>query len=87
MGAEEVSDWGHFAPPQMASRRGSERMRAGELTPLIDSPILCFRRTPLAILSRFLFFRTEKRQGEVRTLGRFLMYLDHLTTYLTIPKA
>src|SRR5579863_8034786 len=29
--------------------------RASELTPLFDSPILCFRRIPLAVLSRFLF--------------------------------
>jgi hypothetical protein len=36
----------------------------------------------------FPFFRTEKRQRvEVRTLGRFLTYFDHLTMQSLIPKA
>src|ERR1700733_10621395 len=42
----------------------SYSIRARELTALIDSPILCFRRTPLAVLSSFLF---PNREAENRS--------------------
>lgn len=46
---------------------------------MLDSPILCFRSAPLAVLP-VSFFRTEKRHKvAVWTLGRFLMQFDNMT--------
>jgi hypothetical protein len=52
----------------------------GDLTPMIDSPILCFRCIPLAVLSRLLFPDREAARSRSMNIRAVLGPIRHAIT-------